>query len=172
VYRNYISRKTRRGQRGAGKLKAIIWTALLVFLAYAAFKIMPIYIAEYQLADKIQEEARFAIVNHYSEEQIRDAVYKVVQDLDIPVARDQIKVLSSSQLVQISLDYTVPVDLIVYRVDLHFTPSGQNRSLILVRPPWVLAFTSEFCTPLRRMGVKVTSRGALPSFLVRVLARQ
>jgi hypothetical protein len=130
VYRNYISRKTRRGQRGAGKLKAIVWTALLVFLAYAAFKIMPIYIAEYQLADKIQEEAKFAIVNHYSEDQIRDAVYKVVQDLDIPVARDQIKVLSSPQLVQISLDYTVPVDLIVYRVDLHFTPSGQNRSLI------------------------------------------
>jgi len=91
---------------------------------------MPIYIAEYQLADKIQEEARFAIVNHYSEEQIRDAVYKAVQELDIPVARDQIKVLSSPQLVQISLDYTVPVDLIVYRVDLHFTPSGQNRSLI------------------------------------------
>jgi len=133
VYRNYISRsdsKTCREQRGAGKLKAIVWTALLVFLAYAAFKIMPIYIAEYQLADKIQEEARFAIVNHYSEEQIRDAVYKAVQELDIPVARDQIKVLSSPQLVQISLDYTVPVDLIVYRVDLHFTPSGQNRSLI------------------------------------------
>ena len=133
MYRNYISRsdsKTCREQRGAGKLKAIVWTALLVFLAYAAFKIMPIYIAEYQLADKIQEEARFAIVNHYSEEQIRDAVYKAVQELDIPVARDQIKVLSSPQLVQISLDYTVPVDLIVYRVDLHFTPSGQNRSLI------------------------------------------
>ena len=133
MYRNYISRsdgKTCRGQLGAGKLKAIVWTALLVFLAYAAFKIMPIYIAEYQLADKIQEEARFAIVNHYSEEQIRDAVYKAVQELDIPVAREQIKVLSSPQLVQISLDYTVPVDLIVYRVDLHFTPSGQNRSLI------------------------------------------
>ncbi len=99
MYRNYISRsdgKTCRGQLGAGKLKAIVWTALLVFLAYAAFKIMPIYIAEYQLADKIQEEARFAIVNHYSEEQIRDAVYKAVQELDIPVAREQIKVLSSA----------------------------------------------------------------------------
>jgi hypothetical protein len=121
---------TRRAQRGAGKVKAIVWTALLVFLGYAAFKILPIYIAEYQLADRMQEEARFAVVNHYSEDRIRDNIYKTVQELEIPVTREQIKVLASPQLVQISLDYTVPVDLIVYKVDLHFTPSGQNRSLI------------------------------------------
>jgi hypothetical protein len=116
-------------QRGAGRLKAIVWTVLLVFIAYAAFKILPIYIAEYQLADKIQEEAKFAVVNRHSEDLIRDTVFKEVQELNIPVTREQIKVLSSPQLVQISLDYTVPVDLIVYRVDLHFTPSGENKAL-------------------------------------------
>jgi uncharacterized membrane protein len=121
--------RPRRKQRGAGRLKAILWTALLVFIAYAAFKIVPIYIAEYQLADKMQEQARFAVVNHYTEEQIRDTIYKAAKELEIPVAREQIKVLSSQQLVQISLDYTVPVDLIVYRVQLHFTPSSENRAL-------------------------------------------
>jgi hypothetical protein len=121
--------RTRREQRGAARLKAILWTAVLVFVAYAAFKIIPVYIAEYQLADKMQEQARFAVVNHYTEDQIRTTIYKTAQELDIPVAREQIKVLSSQQLVQISLDYTVPVDLIVYRVQLHFTPSSENRSL-------------------------------------------
>ncbi len=121
--------RTRREQRGAARLKATAWTALLVFAAYAAFKIIPVYIAEYQLADKMQEQARFAVVNHYTEEQIRDTIYKAAKDLEVPVAREQIKVLSSQQLVQISLDYTVPVDLIVYRVQLHFTPSSENRSL-------------------------------------------
>jgi len=121
--------RTCRAQRGAGRLKAIVWTAILVFIAYAAFKILPIYLAEYQLADKIQEEAKFAVVNRHSEDMIRDTVYKEVQELSIPVARDQIKVLASQQLVQISVDYTVPVDLIVYKVDLHFTPSGENKAL-------------------------------------------
>jgi hypothetical protein len=121
--------RTRRAERGAGRLKAIVWTVVLAFIGYSAFKIFPIYIAEYQLSDKIQEEAKFAVVNHYPEERIRENVYKTVQELDIPVAREQIKVVSSPQLVQISLDYTVPVDLIVYRADLHFTPSGENRSL-------------------------------------------
>jgi hypothetical protein len=129
TYLTHSSTPTRRPQRGAGRLKAIVWTAVLVFIAYAAFKILPIYIAEYQLSDKIQEEAKFAVVNHYPEERIRENVYKTVQELDIPVAREQIKVVSSPQLVQISLDYTVPVDLLVYHADLHFTPSGENRAL-------------------------------------------
>ena len=40
----------------------------------------------------MQEMARFGIVNRYSDEQIRDNVFKVVQDLDIPVKREDIKV--------------------------------------------------------------------------------
>src|ERR1700675_454777 len=71
-------------QRGAGKIKAILVTAVLAFGVYAAVKIVPPYAAEYQLADKMQEQARFAVVNRYTDEQIRDNVYKVVQDLEIP----------------------------------------------------------------------------------------
>lgn len=121
---------SRGAQRGAGKIKAILWTAILVFGVYAAYKIIPVYIAEYQLADRMQEEARFAIVNRHSEDQIRDTVFKTAQDLDIPITREQIKVLASMQMVQISVDYTVPVDLLVYRVQLHFTPSSENRALL------------------------------------------
>lgn len=118
-----------RQQRGEGRFKAILWTVILVFVAYAAYKIIPVYVAEYQLADKMQEEARFAVVNRYSEDQIREAIYKTVQELEIPITREQIKVLSSPQMVQISLDYTVPVDLMVYRLQLHFTPSSENKAL-------------------------------------------
>lgn len=124
------SSRLTKSQRGEGKFKAILWTAILVFGAYAAYKLLPPYIAEYQLADKMQEQARFAIVNHYSEDQIRDTVYKTVQELEIPATRDEIKVLSSSQVVRISVDYTVPVDLIVYHMQLHFTPSSENRALL------------------------------------------
>jgi uncharacterized protein YpuA (DUF1002 family) len=69
-------------------------------------------------------------VNRHSEDQIRDTVFKTAQDLDIPITREQIKVLASMQMVQISVDYTVPVDLLVYRVQLHFTPSSENRALL------------------------------------------
>ena len=53
----------RSRERGAGKIKAIVVTAILAYAVYAAVKIVPPYAAEYQLADKIQEQARFAVVN-------------------------------------------------------------------------------------------------------------
>jgi hypothetical protein len=86
--------------------------------------------AEYQLADKMQEEARFAVVNRFSEEQIREAVFKEAQSLDIPLTKEEIKVLASASLVRISVDYTVPVDLMVYKMELHFTPSSENKSIL------------------------------------------
>jgi hypothetical protein len=116
-------------QRGEGTIKAILWTAILVYGAYAAYKIIPAYVAEYQLSDKMQEQARFAVVNRYSEDQIRDNIFKVVQDLDIPVKREQIQIVDTQQVVKISLEYTIPVDLLVYHMDLHFTPSSENKAL-------------------------------------------
>jgi hypothetical protein len=116
-------------QRGGGTVKAIVWTVILVYGAFAAYRIIPAYVAEYQLSDKMQETARFAIVNHYSEEQVRDTIFKEVQDLEIPVKKEAIKVVSTQSIVKISLDYTVPVDLLVYHLDLHFTPNNENKSL-------------------------------------------
>src|SRR5215469_5513024 len=117
-------------QRGEGRLKAIIYTAILVAAVYSAVKILPAYVNEYQLSDKIQETARFAVVNRYTEDQVRDEVYRTMQDLSIPAKREDIKVTVSRSLVTISLDYTVPIDLLVYQLELHFTPSAENKSLV------------------------------------------
>ena len=119
-----------RAQRGEGRLKAIVVIAIIAFVIYAAVKILPPYIAEYQLADKMTEQARFGVVNRYTEEQIRAAVFKEAQDLDIPITKEDIKVLASPSMVRISVDYTIPVDLIVYKLDLHFTPNSENKSLL------------------------------------------
>jgi len=91
---------------------------------------LPAYVAEYQLADKMQETARFAVVQRQSEEQVRETIFKVIQDLNIPCKKEDIKVTSSSGGVTISVDYRVPVDLIVYQTELHFTPSSENKSLV------------------------------------------
>ena len=123
-------RLSRRSQRGGGTLKAIVWTVILVYGAFAAYRILPAYVTEYQLVDKMQEQARFAVVNRYTDEQIRDDIFKVVLDLEIPMKREQIKVINTSKVVSISMDYTVPVDLLVYHLDLHFTPSSENKSIL------------------------------------------
>jgi uncharacterized membrane protein len=129
-YRGRRVFEQRRSELGEGKLKAIIYTAIFLLVIYCAVKIVPAYVSEYQLQDKMQEVARFAVVNRYTEEQIKDNVYKTVQELEIPAKREDIKVSANTSVVKITMNYTVPVDLLFYHMDLHFTPSSENKALI------------------------------------------
>jgi len=125
--------KYRQSERGEGKFKAILVTAILVFMIFAAFKMVPPYISEYQLRDKMQETARYASVTRSTPEQIKDTIFKEMKDLDIPATREELVVTAEGGRVSISLDYKVPIDLIVYKFDLHFTPSSANKDTIFSR---------------------------------------
>ena len=122
--------KSSRAQRGGGKLKAIVYTAFLIAGVYAAIKIVPAFVAEYQLKDKMSEQARFAIINRYSEEQIRDNIFRTIQDLDIPAKREDVKVSNTNHGLAISVNYTVPVDLMVYKTELNFSPSSEGVDIM------------------------------------------
>lgn len=123
-------RTSRRSQRGEGKLKAIIYTVILVTAVFLAVKLVPLYVTEYQLQDKMNEQAKFAVVNHYSEEQIRDILLKVIKDLDIPATRDDIKLSNTNHGVSISITYTVPVDFLVYKTDITFSPTSEGLDIM------------------------------------------
>lgn len=120
----------RRFERGEGKLKGILIAVIVVLGIYTAWKIVPPYVNDYQLADKMQEQSRYAIVNHYTEDQIRESIYKVILDLDIPAKKEDIKIVANLNVVKISLEYTVPIDILVYHADLHFSPNSETKSLI------------------------------------------
>ncbi len=120
----------RRNERGEGKLKGILIATIVVLVIYTAWKIVPVYVDEYQLSDRMQEQARYAVVNRYTEDQIRDNIFKIVQELDIPAKKEDIKVVATNSVVKISLQYTVPVDVLMYHTELHFSPNSENKSLI------------------------------------------
>ena len=118
-----------RSERGEGRLKGIIIVVMVVLAIYTAWKVVPVYVDEYQLSDRMQEQARYAVVNRYTEDQIRDNIFKVMQDLDIPGKREDIKVVSNNSVVKISLDYSVPVDVLMYHTDIHFSPNSEDKAL-------------------------------------------
>ena len=125
-----LTSSSKHSQRGEGKLKAIIYTLILFAGVSAAVKIVPVYVAEYELKDKITEQARFAIVNRYSEDQVRDIIFKVIQDLDIPATREDIKVQNTNHGVMITVNYSVPVDFKVYKTEFNFSPSSEAPDLM------------------------------------------
>jgi cell division protein FtsL len=119
-----------KSQRGEGKLKALVYLAILVIAVFVAIKIVPVYVAEYQLKDKISEQARFAVVSRYTDEQIKDNIFRTIQDLDIPAKRDDVKVAATNHGLMISVNYTVPVDFLVYQTELNFSPSSEGIDLM------------------------------------------
>lgn len=119
-----------REERGEGRGKAIFWTLVILLIVFLGIKLIPAYVSDYQLHDKLVTEARFATVNRRSDEELRSIIFQQIQDLDIPARREDIKIENSLRYVRISVDYTVPVDLWFYRTELHFNPSTENKSLL------------------------------------------
>ena len=117
-------------ERGEGKIKAVIVTAILIAIVYSGVKMLPPYIDEYQLNDTMQETAKFASVTRSGEDQIRATIFRKIEELGIPATKDQVKVTAVNGKVAISVDYTVPIDLTFYKFDLHFTPSTSNKDII------------------------------------------
>lgn len=127
---NQKSRSQYRSQRGEGSLKGLLYLAFLIVAVLVAIKVVPVYVADYELKDKMSEQAKFAIVNRYTEEQIRDNIFHTIQDLDIPATRDDVKVANTSHGIAISVNYTVPVDFWVYKTDLNFDTSSEGRDIM------------------------------------------
>lgn len=122
-------RSRKKTERGGARLKAIVWLLIFGAAIYVAVKVVPSYFADYQLQDKMQTVARFATVNRQSEEEVRDIIYREIQERDIPARREDIHIESNQRGVRISVEYVVTVDLRVYQLNLHFNPTADNRAL-------------------------------------------
>ena len=119
----------RDAEKGAGRLKAILWTLVLAALVYVSVKVIPAFINEYEFQDGIQTLARFATVNRETPEQIREAVLKEAQKDDIAISPEDFKIEAVNGNVKIDVNYSVTVDLNVYKWTLNFHPSVSNDAL-------------------------------------------
>ncbi|MGH9796029.1 MAG: DUF4845 domain-containing protein [Candidatus Acidiferrales bacterium] len=117
----------RRRQRGGGNTKAIIWIAILILLVYLAFKVIPPFVNDYELRDHMEQTARYAAVSNQTEADIRTAIWRKVEELEIPASREALRVVRQTRRVQISLPYTVEVPILGYTMKLNFSPQVDNR---------------------------------------------
>ena len=123
--------RVRDVQRGGARIRALIWTALLLFFVFACYKIVPPYYANYQFEDWLKTQVPFLMVNHTSDDALVGIIIKELQNDGVTITKDNIKVIqNSSRGVNVQIDYTVPCDLIVYKANLHFTPSMNSQALV------------------------------------------
>jgi len=118
-------------ERGGTRLKTLVTLAIVFGMGFGAFKIIPPYFANYQFQDSIETESRFALTGYpkRNQDDIQDEVYKKAQDLGLPVTRDDIHVDMTGTTCDISLDYSVPIDLMVYQFVVPFHDHADNHTI-------------------------------------------
>jgi hypothetical protein len=105
--------------------------AILAALAFAAVKIIPLYVTNYEFQDSIESEARFAMADFppKTADNIRDDIWKKAQELSIPLEKKDIQIIMDQGNVTISADYVVPLDLMIYQTTLQFHPHADNHTI-------------------------------------------
>ena len=124
----------RNGERGAGKIKAFLSLAFIGILFYALFQTAPAYMDNYWIQDAMVTEARTAAVNRKSEDEVREVIWKVVKEREPkatpPLRREDVRVEYTGRAVNISMKYSVVVNLYVYQFTLDFNPNAGDRPII------------------------------------------
>jgi hypothetical protein len=90
-----------------------------------------VYIAAFKLEDEVRQKCKFAPVERKSPEVVREELLKTAQELDLPLHREGIQIAPTSGAgLKISIKYTVPVDLILFNINLPFEYSADSKSAI------------------------------------------
>lgn len=110
-------------------LRAIFGILVIVGAFYLGWMIIPPYFHAYQFEDVVAEQARLGTYSNKSEDDIKQIISQKAQELDLPVQPDQVKVNKGYNMLEISVDYTVHVDLPAYPLDLKFSASSKNRGM-------------------------------------------
>ena len=110
--------------------KAILALAVLLVGSFVLYKIVPAYWNNYRVKQMLAEQAVIYTNFPKSEEEIKIAIAQKAQDLDIPIAPEQVAVSRNRGDVSISFAYTVHIDMPVYPFDLDFEDSTTNQNVM------------------------------------------
>ena len=123
------ARPERNPEHGGSSLKSVLVIAFIALLGFIALRVAPPLMDRYQLQDAVTTEARFAIATHKNEEQMRADVMKKIKDLGIPATDQDLTIVSTQETLSITVKYSVPVDLVLYKFDMDCTVSADSHSL-------------------------------------------
>jgi hypothetical protein len=112
-----------------GKLKGLIFLAILVGGIYVAYNMIPPYFNNYKLQDDLDDIARRVSYTQTNDDGVKQIVINKAKSDDITLKEDQIVVARGSEGLSISVHYSIHLDMVVHPVDLDFTANSMNKRI-------------------------------------------
>ena len=106
-------------QRGEGRVGCIFWTAVLVIAVFLSWKLIPVKVNNAEMVDYMTEVAQFQSAQKPPEE-LKKLIIARAGELGIPLTKENVTVIRNGDRIRMTMDYTVPVDLLVFTYNWHF----------------------------------------------------
>jgi hypothetical protein len=113
----------RRGpSRGAGNIGCLLWLVVVVAVGHVLWKVVPVKIRTSEFYDVMQEQASFGSIK--SEQQIQYEILRRAQELQIPVTKENLKIIRARESLTVEAHYTIPIELFggAYKYVWRFDP--------------------------------------------------
>ena len=110
--------------------KAILGLSILLVGGFVLFKILPAYWNNYKVSRMISEQAIIFTNFPKSDDDIKTTIAEKAQDMDVPIAPEQIALVRRRGDISISFAYSVHIDMPGYPFDLNFEPSTTNQNVM------------------------------------------
>ncbi|MFQ5723359.1 MAG: hypothetical protein ACE5G6_02615 [Terriglobia bacterium] len=107
---------------GGSRLNLIVALVVIAAIILVAVRIVPVYVRNYEFEEAMRNQAKFAGVDRKPPEALRRELLKEARELGLPEPpKLRLTVIPAPGGVRISSQYTVQVDLIIFKQDLNFS---------------------------------------------------
>jgi len=100
--------------------RQIFLLAVLALAIFVGSQLIPAYYHAFQFNDFIKQEVKFALAARRTPEDVRAHIVQEAKDLEIPVGPRDVLITRRGPAFTVEFDYSLPVDLKVYKRDLDF----------------------------------------------------
>ena len=114
-------RRLRSRQAGEGKLQALVWFLIIVWMFLAAFEFIPIRYRVSEFEDAVREAGERAGQVGGSAAKLKGQLLWEAEQLDLPVTKDNLEVVANTSFVRINTAYTMPIELPFYTYNWEVT---------------------------------------------------
>jgi hypothetical protein len=114
--------KSKRSSRGAGNIGCLLWLIVAVAVGHVLYKVVPVKIRTSEFYDVMQEQASFGSIK--SEQAIQYEILRRAQELQIPVTKENFKIIRTRTAVTVEAHYQIPIEFFggLYRYVWKFDP--------------------------------------------------